>query len=442
MKKSIWLITLLLAASLLLVACGGAAEEPATAPETTETTTETTTTEETAVSACFMDVESDAIIVFSGWGDEAEQQIYRDSIARFNAVCPDVTVDYQPIPADFQTKLKAAMAGGTAADVFYVDDQLMTAFGPTGQLLALDGFMAEAGAARSDFIPALLDIFTLDGQTYALPKDWGTLGLVYLPEAFAAAGIAEPTADWTWNDLKTAAEAIAATGQYAGFCQGADWARFAPWAFGNGGAYASEDFTTALADSDAVRSAAEYVAEMYFDGTIVTAADVGAGWCGEAIGKELAGMTYEGGWMVNFMRQNFPDVNWKAQELPTGPAGKASVIFTNGIGVNAARRFPKASAAFATFVTGTENQGEIVKTGFAYSTHPEQLDMVVDENDAAIARAGTFPLTRVAYWGPNTGKVNDAIAQALERIYLRDQGVAEAFAQANEEIQQYLDEAQ
>jgi hypothetical protein len=68
--------------------------------------------------------------------------------------------------------------------------------------------------------------------------------------------------------------------------------------------------------------------------------------------------------------------------------------------------------------------------------------MVVDENDAAIARAGTFPLTRVAYWGPNTGKVNDAIAQALERIYLRDQGVAEAFAQANEEIQQYLDEAQ
>lgn len=445
MRKSIWLLTLLLAALFALAACGGGAAEPAApaAPVTTDTTVgEETAVTEPSASTCFMDVEPNAIIVFSGWGDEAEQQIYRDSIARFNAVCPGVTVDYQPIPADFQTKLKAAMAGGTAADVFYVDDQLMTAFGPTGQLLALDGFMAEAGTARSDFIPALLDIFTLDGQTYALPKDWGTLGLVYLPEAFAAAGIAEPTADWTWDDLKTAAEAIAATGQYAGFCQGADWARFAPWAFGNGGAYASDDFTTALADSDAVRAAAEYVAEMYFDGTIVTAADVGAGWCGEAIGKELAGMTYEGGWMVNFMRQNFPDVNWKAQELPAGPAGKASVIFTNGIGVNAASRFPRASAAFATFVTGTENQGEIVKTGFAYSTHPEQLDMVVDENDAAIARAGTFPLTRVAYWGPNTGKVNDAIAQALERIYLRDQGVAEAFAQANQEIQQYLDEAQ
>ena len=33
-------------------------------------------------------------------------------------VYPDVTVDFQPIPADFQTKMKAMMAGGAAPDVF------------------------------------------------------------------------------------------------------------------------------------------------------------------------------------------------------------------------------------------------------------------------------------------------------------------------------------
>jgi multiple sugar transport system substrate-binding protein len=386
------------------------------------------------------DLEEGATIVFSGWGDETEQQIYRDSIERFGEVCPDVTVDFQPIPADFQTKMKASMAGGAAADVFYVDDQLMTAFAPTGQIVALDDYMAEAGTSRDDFIPALLSIFTLDGETYALPKDWGTLGLVYLPEAFEAAGIDEPTADWSWDDLKTAAEAIAATGEYAGFCQNADWARFAPWAFGNGGAYASDDLTTALADSDAVIEAAEYIAAMQSDGSLVSGADVGAGWCGEAIGKELVGMTYEGGWMVNYMRNDFPDVNWVAVELPSGPIDKADVIFTNGIGVNAASSYPRAAAAFAIYVTSAANQGEIVKTGFAYSTHPEQIDLVVDSNDAAIAIGGTFPLTRVAYWGPNTGKINDAISQALERIYLGDQTVEEAFAQANEEIQGYLDE--
>ncbi|MFZ1629158.1 MAG: hypothetical protein WAV70_09495, partial [Anaerolineae bacterium] len=78
------------------------------------------------------EVEAGAKIVFSGWGDETEQKIYRDSIARFAAVYPDVAVDFQPIPADFQTKVKAMMAGGTAPDVLYVDDQLMTAFGASG----------------------------------------------------------------------------------------------------------------------------------------------------------------------------------------------------------------------------------------------------------------------------------------------------------------------
>ncbi|MCA9970141.1 MAG: extracellular solute-binding protein, partial [Anaerolineales bacterium] len=336
-KKSYLLLAVLLALGLLLAACGGTAETPtdaANANTAVNTNTAADTGGDTAAPAagadCFMAVEDGATIVFSGWGDETEQQIYRDSIARFNEVCPGVTVDYQPIPADFQTKLKAAMAGGTAADVFYVDDQLMTAFGPTGQLLPLDDFMAEAGTGRGAFIPSLLSIFTLDGETYALPKDWGTLGLVYLPEAFAAAGIDEPTADWTWDDLKAAAEAIAASGEYAGFCQNADWARFAPWAFGNGGAYADERFSTAMADSAEVRAAAEFVTGMHADGSLVSAADVGAGWCGEAIGKQLVGMTYEGGWMVNYMRNEFPDVNWAAQELPAGPAGKADIIFTNG----------------------------------------------------------------------------------------------------------------
>ncbi|VAW42234.1 hypothetical protein MNBD_CHLOROFLEXI01-3826, partial [hydrothermal vent metagenome] len=446
-KRYMFIFSLLLLLGMILVACGGSTEETATeepdqSAEVSEETgaeeveSEETTEEETAV--CFTDVEDGATIVFSGWGDETEQQIYRDSIDRFAEVCPGVTVDYQPIPADFQTKLKASMAGGIAPDVFYVDDQLMTAFGPTGQLLPLDDFMADAGVSRSDFIPSLLSIFTLNNVTYALPKDWGTLGLVYLPAAFEAAGIDEPTVDWDWDDLNAAAAAITATGEYAGFCQNADWARFAPWAFGNGGAYATDDFSAPTLNTSEVLEAAEYVAGMYADGNLVSAADVGAGWCGEAIGKELVGMTYEGGWMVNYMRNDFPDVNWVAQELPTGPEGKADIIFTNGIGVNAATKYPQAAAAFTTFVTGAANQGEIVATGFAYSTHPEQLDDVVDPNDAAIARGGTFELTRVAYWGPNTGKVNDAVSQALERIYLGDQDVAEAFAQAQDEAAEFL----
>jgi len=385
-----------------------------------------------------MKVEDGASIVFSGWGDSSEQQVYHDSIARFEKVYPGVTVDYQPIPADFQTKLKAAMAGGTAPDVFYVDTELMSAFGPTNQLLPLDDLMKDGGVSRDDFVPSLLSLFTLDNKTYALPKDWGTLGLVYLPEAFKAAGIPEPTANWTWDDLKTAAAAIKANGKYSGFCMGADWARFAPFVFGAGGAYASADNKTATLDSPEVKTAADFIASLKTDGSLATPGDIGAGWCGEAIGKQLAGMTYEGGWMVNFMKLTYPDVQWKVVPLPAGPKGKADVIFTNGIGVNAATKYPRASAALAMFITGSYNQGEIVKTGFAYSTQQSQLSLITNPNDQAISQGGTFPLTRVAFWGPNTNKVNDAVSKALNSIFLGASSVTDSLSQAQTDAQAAL----
>ncbi len=72
--------------------------------------------------------------------------------------------------------------------MLYVDDGLMTALGRTGQLLSLDPYMDEAGVTRDEFIQPLLSIFILDKETFALPKEWGTLGLVYLPAAFSEAG--------------------------------------------------------------------------------------------------------------------------------------------------------------------------------------------------------------------------------------------------------------
>ncbi len=385
-------------------------------------------------------MEEGARVVFSGWGDETEQTIYRDSIERFSAECPGVTVDYQPVPADFQTQMKASFAGGEGPDVLYIDDQLMTALGGTGQLLALDPYMEQAEVTRDEFLQPLLTVFTRDGQTYALPKDWGTLGLIYLPAAFEEAGIDAPTADWTWDDLAEAAQAISDNTEYGGFCQNADWARFAPWAFSHGASFVNDDLSQASLTEGGIAEAANQVAALKESGALVTAADVGAGWCGEAIGKELVGMTLEGGWMVNFMKNDYADVEYSAVSVPAGPEGKADIIFTNGIGVSAGSEFPAAAAAFALFVTGRDNQAAITETGFAYPTRPDQLELIKNPVDQAISEGGTYDLTRVAYWGPNTGRVNDAVSKALERVYLGDQDVAAAFDQAQEEAQIALDE--
>ena len=153
-----------------------------------------------------LEVEEGAVLTVSGWGDETEQQVVLDSIERFNEVFPDVEVNFEPIPSDFQTIMKANMAAGTAADVFYVDADLMTAFGRTGQLLALDEYMEAVGLSRDAYAPALLSMFTFEDTVYGLPKDMGSLGLVYIPRFFDEAEVDYPTADWTWDDMMEAAK--------------------------------------------------------------------------------------------------------------------------------------------------------------------------------------------------------------------------------------------
>jgi len=111
----------LVIAAMALGACAPAATSaPTSAPTQPPAATQPSaaTQPPAATGSCPLQVESGAKISFSGWGDASEQQVYKDSITRFNAVCPGVSVDYIPIPDKFQDKMKAQMAGGTAPDVF------------------------------------------------------------------------------------------------------------------------------------------------------------------------------------------------------------------------------------------------------------------------------------------------------------------------------------
>ncbi|MBZ0309771.1 MAG: extracellular solute-binding protein, partial [Anaerolineae bacterium] len=134
--------------------------------------------------------EEGATLTVSGWGEESEQQIVRDSIARFNELYPDITVNYEPIPNDFQTAIKAAVAGGTAPDVFYVDADLFINLSPNGNLLPLNDYLEQAGVTAEDYpAPLMAQWVAEDGTIYGIPKDFNSLALFYIPELFDAAGV-------------------------------------------------------------------------------------------------------------------------------------------------------------------------------------------------------------------------------------------------------------
>ncbi len=55
------------------------------------------------------------------------------------------------------------------------------------------------------------------------------------------------------------------------------------------------------------------------DGVAAYSSDLGAGWGGEAFGKQLSAMTIEGNWIGGAMTADFPDVDYTVAELPQGP---------------------------------------------------------------------------------------------------------------------------
>src|SRR5437588_657670 len=58
------------------------------------------------------------------------------------------------------------------------------------------------------FPEGLTTIYNFEGNQYAIPKDFDTVGLWYNKTMFDEAGLAYPDENWTWDDLYNAAKKL------------------------------------------------------------------------------------------------------------------------------------------------------------------------------------------------------------------------------------------
>lgn len=210
--KRIWI--LVLALGLVAAACGSGgdvADDTTTTADSGETTTteaagdDTTTTTEEAPEATTI-----RYFTFSAAPDNLE--VLGEMIAAFEAENPDVTVEVETAPFDeYFSVLQTQVAGGDAPDAFELNFENFVAFAQNGTLADLGPFMADdAELDTSAYYQPALNAFAIDGTQYGLPESYSTVVLFYNKELFDRAGIDYPTDDWTWDDERAAAEAIAA----------------------------------------------------------------------------------------------------------------------------------------------------------------------------------------------------------------------------------------
>lgn len=281
-----------------------------------------------------------------GWSSsEAEDTALTGLLATY-AEQSGISVTFEPQP-EYDTALQASLAAGEPPDIFYVDSLRLPDLADAGALTpAPDGAITEP----DDIYPSLVEAFTYDGTWYCPPKDFSTLALVYNADMLEAAGVEPPT---TMEELAAAAEALTTDG-VVGLSFGAELARAGVFMFANGGDIVNDDVSEMTLDTEENRSAMQYLADMFAAGHAAKPADVEADWGGPALGQGKAAMVIEGNWIVGFLAENFPDVNWGAVEIPEGSAGRGTYAFTVCYGVGTESGNPDASWQAIDYLTGPE----------------------------------------------------------------------------------------
>jgi multiple sugar transport system substrate-binding protein len=329
----------------------------------------------------------------SGWqSSPAEGNALTQALLGFQAKYPDIPVDYQPLAGDYPTLMAANFASADVPDVFYVNAEYAQQWIDEGFLAPLDDWIAASGFDTSTFYPGYADIFKKDGKTYGIPKDGNTIAMAYN----TALVTAPPT---TMDELRTAAEALkGAEGITAPMCLNPGFDRGLAFLYANGGELLTADGTASAIDTDASRAAVQWYLDLFKDGLGMTAGDLGAGWCGEALGKGSAAIAFEGGWLSPYLDSTFPDIDYAWAEMPLGTSGEpVTIAFTVSYSIGADSANKDQGFALLSYLTGIEGMTTWTESGVAL---PSRSDVSPAAGMDALA-AGS------AYARPGSGFMPD-----------------------------------
>ena len=252
------------------------------------------------------------------------------------------------VASDLGQQLAQGFASGNPPDIFYLGNDQVATYAKAGDLASLDNLKNV-----KSFYPTLRAAFTYNGHLYAAPKDFSTLALVINNGSWKKAGLTGNDYPKTWKQLAAVAKKLTRGGQY-GLCTGAEFHRLGVFMIQAGGWLVSKDGKTATVNSKANLVAFNFVKSMIKAGSFRLTNQIGAGWGGEAFGKQLCAMTIEGNWIAGAMTHDYPTVSYRAVELPAGPAGKGTLQYDGGWGLAAASKNKADATALISYLTATK----------------------------------------------------------------------------------------
>lgn len=143
------------------------------------------------------------------WEGQAEMKKWNLHIKDFFAKYPEMkpAVDFGIAWEEYWTKLQTSIAGGAPTDMCWMHDTRVSLFASQGLLEPIDDYLTKQVPQGwpAEFYPSQVDGFKYEGKQYGFPYDWASAGLYINLDWLEEAGVEVPKADWTYDDLLTAA---------------------------------------------------------------------------------------------------------------------------------------------------------------------------------------------------------------------------------------------
>jgi multiple sugar transport system substrate-binding protein len=189
-------------------------------------------------------------------------------ISTFRSKYPSIKLNITK--TDFTTyyqKLATNIVGGSTPDVFMMSGAYFYQAAHLQALYPLDQFMSKDGIKLSDYFAEQSgEDQTFQGKTYGIPGEIDVVALAYNRDMFDAAGVAYPRADWTWNDMLSAAEKLTHKSggkQYYGmYSWNSAQEMWGDLVLQNGGQFLSDDLTKGALNSSAAIEGIQFAVDL------------------------------------------------------------------------------------------------------------------------------------------------------------------------------------
>jgi len=373
------------------------------------------------------DAKDGKVEITYGFWDKKQVPAVDEIIKLFNEKYPNIKVKTELTPyAQYFQKLETAATGGALPDVLWMNGPHIVQYAEGKVIVPLSDLASKDNYSLDNYPKSLVDLYTVDGKLYGIPKDFDTTGLWYNKKIFDEAGIPYPDNTWDWNKLKEVAKKLTNKnkGVYGFAALMGNQGGYYDFIWQNGGHIISEDGKSVGFDQPEAIEALKYNISFIKEGLSPTQAQMTETAPSELFSSGKIAMMFDGPWMVPEYKKN-PDLN-----VAVVPKGKQRAVSIHGLAnvIAANTKHKDAAWKFVQFLGSKEAAEVYAKTGTvipAYNgTQDAWLKAVPNLNLQAFIDGVDYsvPLPSVK----NTGEIWQYETDILKKAWSNEESVEDA----------------